>query len=64
MIPISKTSLLSSEVKGMVAKQTNELVKKGLEPGEAHTAQLVPCGELCSGYSVLALSLPLSWAHT
>lgn len=68
MIPISETSQESSEVKGMAAQQTNELVEKGLDPGEGRPAQLVLCvggaGGLCSGYSVLSLSLPLSWAHT
>lgn len=63
-MPISETGQVSPEVKGMAAKQTNELVKKGLEPGEVRLAQLVLCGELCSGYSVLALSLPVSWART
>lgn len=69
VIPISETSQVSSEVKGMAAQQTNELVEKGLDPGEGRPAQLVLCvgggaGGLCSGYSVLSLSLPLSWAHT
>lgn len=58
-MPISKTGQVSPEVKGMVVKQTNELVKKGLEPGEVCLAQLVLCGELCSGYSVSPVSSPL-----
>lgn len=47
MIPISETSQVSSEVKGMAAQQTNELVEKGLDPGEGRPAQLVLC--VCGG---------------
>lgn len=47
MIPISETSQVSSEVKGMAAQQTNELVEKGLDPGEGRPAQLVLC--VCVG---------------
>lgn len=47
-MPISKASQVSSEAKGMVAKQTNELVKKGLEPGEVRPAQFVLCVGNCA----------------
>ena len=50
-MPISEMRQVSPAVKGMVVKQINELVKKGLEPGEVRPAQMVLCGELCSGYS-------------
>ena len=51
VMPISEMRQVSPAVKGMVVKQINELVKKGLEPGEVRPAQMVLCGELCSGYS-------------
>lgn len=53
VIPISETSQESSEVKGMAAQQTNELVEKGLDPGEGRPAQLVLC--VCGGRGDCAL---------
>lgn len=53
MIPISETSQVSSEVKGMAAQQTNELVEKGLDPGEVRPVQFVLCVCVCEGGTVL-----------